>query len=263
MPDQGSAPKARPWSDLRLRVLSALVLLPLGLGCLWLGGWVWAALIVLATVGLALEWSALCDATSASAAAVAILLAIATGLGAAGMAAEALLVLVGGTAAVWITGRRVWLALGVPYVGLTALALVWLRAEPVGGRSEVLFLLLVVWATDIAAYLVGRLVGGPRLAPAISPGKTWSGAAGGLAGALLVGWSAGPAAMPLAALLSVVAQAGDLLESGIKRRFGVKDSGRMIPGHGGLFDRLDGVLTAAPAAALLVLATGRAGGFWQ
>jgi len=145
--------------------------------------------------------------------------------------------------------------------------LAWLRT---GGWGNVLFVLLVVWATDIGAYLIGRFGGGPRLAPRISPGKTWSGAAGGLASALAVGlgtalFSQAPLAGALfvAAGFSVAAQAGDLLESGMKRHFGVKDSGRLIPGHGGLLDRLDGLLAAAPVAALLAAAFGRGVELWR
>ena len=123
------------------------------------------------------------------------------------------------------------------------------------GLIDVLFLLVVVWMTDIGAYAVGRLAGGPKLAPAISPGKTVSGAVGGLvigvAAGLLVARS--PAAILPGAIISIVSQAGDLAESALKRRLGVKDSGRTIPGHGGLFDRLDGVLAAAPVAAVLAL----------
>jgi phosphatidate cytidylyltransferase len=264
VPDLASAsPRGRRWGDLRLRVLSALVLLPVGLGCLWAGGWVWAALVALAAVGLTREWAALCRESGPWAAAVAIILVAAAATVALGDAVTALCILAGGTIAVAAMRWRIGPALGLPYIGLPVVALVWLRAAPDAGRSDVLFVLLVVWATDIAAYLVGRIVGGPRLAPSISPGKTWSGAVGGFLGALLVGLVAGLAALPLAAALSVVAQAGDLMESGLKRRFGVKDSGKLIPGHGGLLDRLDGVLTAAPAAALLVLITGRGVGFWQ
>ena len=263
-----SAAPARPgatrWADLRLRVASALVLLPVGIGCLWLGGWAWAGLVVLAVLALGIEWAALCGATAAPL--VALTLA-ATALAALGMAGSALILLAAGAVTLWWRAGA-WPALGVPYVGLTAVALIWLRADGFAGRRDVLFLLLVVWATDIFAYVAGRLVGGPKLAPAISPGKTWSGAAGGLLGALLVGavMAAGFAGLALAAVLSVVAQAavlsvvaqaGDLLESALKRRFGVKDSGKLIPGHGGALDRLDGVLTAAPLAALLALAAGR------
>jgi len=127
-----------------------------------------------------------------------------------------------------------------------------------------LWLLFVVWATDIAAYFVGRGIGGPRLAPGISPGKTWAGLAGGMLGAAVVGGavaaaSGGPAglAVMVALVLAVVAQAGDLFESFLKRRAGLKDSGTLIPGHGGVLDRLDGLLFAAPAYALLVAVGGR------
>jgi len=139
-------------------------------------------------------------------------------------------------------------------------------------RADVLFLLLIVWAGDIGAYLVGRWIGGPRLAPQISPGKTWSGAVGGLlvavaAGLLAAHFLAAPVApwQPalIAVVLGIVAQAGDLLESIVKRVLAVKDSGNLIPGHGGLFDRLDGVLAAAPVAALLALALGRGVVLWQ
>jgi phosphatidate cytidylyltransferase len=133
-----------------------------------------------------------------------------------------------------------------------------MRLGPAGLRN-VLFVVLVVWAGDVGAYLVGRLIGGPRLAPKISPGKTWSGAGGGTVAAVLAGAAAGfetpLRAAVLALVLSLVAQAGDLLESAIKRHFGAKDSGWIIPGHGGLLDRLDGVLAAAPVALLWSLAS--------
>jgi phosphatidate cytidylyltransferase len=232
----GPRPRRQRWADLRLRVLSAAVLAPLALACLWLGGWPWAALLAAAAIGLGSEWLLLCRRGAASLAA-------------------------------WVCG--------VPYVGLAVAALAWLRADAAAGRANVLFLVLIVWASDIGAYLVGRLAGGPRLAPSISPGKTWSGALGGLAAAVAVGWLAGAAfsrgpaeapgaaALGVAALLGVAAQAGDLLESWIKRQFGVKDSGHLIPGHGGLFDRLDGVLAAAPLAAALALALGRGVVLWR
>jgi phosphatidate cytidylyltransferase len=269
--------KAGAWSDLRLRVLSALVLLPVGLGGLWLGGWAWAVLVAAAAVGMMAEWLALCRvpvlALTTAAAPFGVLVACV--LAALVQTPLALTWLVAWTGVLWLRMRRPGPALGVLYTGLPAVALVWLRDMPGTGLQNVLFLLSVVWATDIFAYLSGRLFGGPKLAPSISPGKTWSGAIGGLAGALLAGaglagaglagLAIGPAlaALPLAMALSVVAQVGDLMESGLKRRFGVKDSGRLIPGHGGLLDRLDGVLTAAPLAALLALAAGRGIGLWQ
>ena len=152
------------------------------------------------------------------------------------------------------------------------MALVWLRQPPVSGGANVIVLLLIVWASDIGAYITGRAIGGPHLAPAISPGKTWSGAIGGLAAAASTGLAAslalggGPISWRpagFAVLIGVISQTGDLFESRLKRHFGVKDSGTMIPGHGGLLDRLDAVLTAAPAAALLALILGRGVVLWE
>jgi phosphatidate cytidylyltransferase len=129
----------------------------------------------------------------------------------------------------------------------------------------VLFLLLVIWATDVGAYLCGRWIGGPKLAPVISPGKTWSGTVGGVAVAAAMGAALGLVAEPgawgsaavLALVIAVAAQLGDLGESAVKRRCGVKDSGRLIPGHGGLLDRVDSVMLAAPVMAALGLWLGR------
>jgi phosphatidate cytidylyltransferase len=253
------------WADFSTRVLSAAVLLPVAVGCLWVGGWLWAALVAAGSVGLALEFVGMVrqgPLPSREVAAVPALVFLAAILAAAGLAWVGLAVLAAGALLAWrLLGRAP--AFGVPYIGLTAIALIWLRAD--GGFGRVLALLLVVWATDIFAYVAGRLVGGPKLAPTISPGKTWSGAAGGLAGALLVGWTAAPGAwgLAVAALLSVVSQIGDLFESGLKRRYGKKDSGHLIPGHGGLLDRMDGVLAAAPVAALLALAGGPGMGVWR
>jgi phosphatidate cytidylyltransferase len=165
---------------------------------------------------------------------------------------------------------------GLAYVALAAAALLFLRGDPVAGRANLLFLVLVVWAGDVGAYLVGRMLGGPRLAPSISPGKTWLGALGGLLAAVAVGiaaallladsasqgWAIWRAAL-VGALIGMVAQAGDLLESFVKRHLEVKDSSHLIPGHGGLFDRLDAVLSAALAAGLLALALGGGVVLWQ
>jgi phosphatidate cytidylyltransferase len=155
--------------------------------------------------------------------------------------------------------RRAWSAAGVIYAGVLVLAPEMLRRDLPLGPIAVFFLFAVVWATDILGYFVGRLVGGPKLAVRISPKKTWSGAIGGALGALAAGVSfmslAGYAALgsPAAAalLLSIVSQGGDLLESAVKRRFGVKDASHVIPGHGGLMDRLDGFLAAVGAAVLI------------
>jgi phosphatidate cytidylyltransferase len=299
------------WGDLSLRVVSALVLLPVTLFCIWLGGY--AFLLVVATGGLVLayEWLAMCGLSPSNQAffwfpiGIAAV-AISSGLGQAG---SGLLIVAAGTLVAALfprrfcplrprdrTGRgaspdepapgnnattagtcsRFNLAFGIPYIGLAAVALPWLRADPTAGLANTLFVLSIVWASDIGAYVVGRLAGGPKLAPRISPGKTWSGAAGGLGSAALGGFAvasclsaditslrASVHMIGLGLVLGVISQAGDLLESAIKRHFGVKDSGRIIPGHGGLLDRLDALLVAAPVAALLAFSVGRGVVLWQ
>jgi len=200
----------------------------------------------------------------------------ATLLMASGRPEGAVVCLLGGAllsgAVAWVAGGRpLWTSLGVAYVGLPALSLIWLRAAPELGLSALLWLLIVVWTTDTAAYFSGRAIGGPRLAPRISPSKTWSGLCGGMLGAALTGalttWLLGSErllqAAGLGAVLAIVAQLGDLAESALKRAAQVKDSGSLIPGHGGLLDRVDGLLFAAPALALLGLIAGPESLPWQ
>jgi phosphatidate cytidylyltransferase len=159
--------------------------------------------------------------------------------------------------------RAHWLVAGGLYAAVTLIAPLMLRAEPDHGLTAVLFLFAVVWATDAMGYVVGRALGGPKLWPAVSPNKTWSGAAGGTIAALAAGVAiaagAGLAFVPiaiLAVILSIVAQAGDLFESAVKRRFGAKDSSQLIPGHGGVMDRLDSFIAAALVAAAIGLVRG-------
>jgi phosphatidate cytidylyltransferase len=266
------------WGDLRLRVASAAVLVPVALGCVWVGGAWFSALVVILSMGLAYEWLSVCG-WRLTPLMVAIFAAVPIGVLAisGGSTLAAALILLAGTLAAFgmtggsVAGRRSWLApFGVPYLGLAAASLVWLRADPAAGRTDVIVLLLIVWASDIGAYVVGRAVGGPKLAPAISPGKTVSGAVGGLLAAMLVGLAvslleSGPTgrAVLVSGATGCVAQAGDLFESWLKRRFGVKDSGNLIPGHGGVLDRLDALLSAAPFAALLAFLLGRGVVIWQ
>jgi phosphatidate cytidylyltransferase len=154
-----------------------------------------------------------------------------------------------------------WLAAGIAYAAVLLFAPLILRRDPTLGFAAMAFLFAVVWATDILAYFAGRALGGPKLWPAVSPKKTWAGAVGGTLGGIavgaltvkLLGLSVPAMLLLVACLLSVAAQAGDLLESAIKRHFGAKDAGSIIPGHGGLMDRLDGFLTAAAAAAMVGL----------
>jgi phosphatidate cytidylyltransferase len=248
-----------------LRLVTAGLLAPLVLACIWLGGWYFLVLLGLALAGLGWEWVRLCGGAGLGPVGLLVpgVLLLAGLLAALGWPLLGTMAVLAGAAAAWRVAEGLpprFLAAGVVYLGLFGVALITLRQDPSAGRANVFFLLLVVWASDSAAYVAGRALGGPKLAPAISPGKTWSGALGGLLGAMLVGLLAAllvtPAAPILGAalvagLLGVVSQAGDLLESGIKRRFGVKDSSQLIPGHGGLLDRLDGILSAALLAAAL------------
>lgn len=264
--ERGSAPH----SNLYLRVVSALVLGVLVLGAILLGG-IAFRLLAAAMAGLVFhEWMHMRPPASSPHRVLAwCLLALALAALVAGLAAPvALAVLAAGVLVVSVhagfLGLGFWSVWGMAYAGVPAIALSALRdtAAPTG-LALVLFLFVVVWATDILAYFVGRAVGGPKLAPAISPGKTWSGAVGGAIGAVLAGtagavfFGARPAhlaALAVVALaLSVAAQAGDLFESAVKRRHGVKDSGTLIPGHGGVMDRVDGLVAAAVLLYLLMV----------
>lgn len=257
------------WSDLGRRAISASILAPLVLACIWFGGFAFDALMLGAAIGLSLEWVTLCRARPVAVPGLLVptVMVMATAAACDGHAGTGLAILVAGAVVVGAMQRRVLMAAGLIGIGVGVVALVWLRRwDAADGRWMVLFVVLTVWASDIGAYSAGRLLRGPKLAPSLSPAKTWSGAAGGLVIAMLVGQAVAGhvtlATAVVAALLAVACQAGDLLESGIKRHVGVKDSGNLIPGHGGLLDRLDGLLAAAPTAALVVLASGE-GLFWH
>ncbi|HEX6113509.1 MAG TPA: phosphatidate cytidylyltransferase [Geminicoccaceae bacterium] len=256
---------------LRLRLLSALALVPIALAVVAAGGWIYVLGVALLVTLMAREWRRLSEACfgrrySRLAGATTLVVGLgATTIAALGRPREAVLcVLIGVTLAsvgAWARGAAaMWAGIGVALIGLPAVALVWLRSVPELGLGVLLWLLIVVWTTDTAAYAVGRRVGGPRLAPSISPGKTWSGLGGGVIGASLAGaitlWALGSErlvhAAGLGAAFAVLAQLGDLAESALKRRAGVKDSGSLIPGHGGVLDRVDGFLLTAPVLALLL-----------
>lgn len=227
-PASGRDPSPKAMSNFALRILAALVMAPLALLLAYLGGWPWALLCILAGLGIFAEW-------------------------------------------VRIVGRRpLWIAAGLVYGLAPVISAIVLRADPATGFAALVFVLLIVWASDTFGYFAGRAIGGPKLWPRVSPKKTWAGAIGGLIGAAVIGACfgfAGYRAAPLAALaaiLAVAAQGGDLLESAVKRRFGVKDSSHLIPGHGGLMDRLDALVAALLFAALIGAArsgnTGSVGG---
>ena len=258
-------------SNLFLRVLSGAVMLPLAMGVVWLGGWPFAVIVAILSGGMAVEWARLCAAPLIrvswimSGFAGCAVLALHFGYGLASVG-----IVFAGTILIWGLARlenlddAMLTALGVPYLSGAGMSLSWLRSQPVNGLETVICLVGIVVAMDIGAYAVGRTFGGPKMAPKISPGKTWSGLLGGAlcasgvggAAAMISGQDAVLAFAMLGGLLGLAAQGGDLLESALKRRYGAKDSGTLIPGHGGLLDRFDGFLTVAPLAGLMVLIYG-------
>lgn len=255
--------------NLILRVLSALVLAPLAIAVALIGGWPFVAFWALAATGIVIEWHRMISAHREIRTLLAAIVALAcAGAAVAGgyLGLATVLIIVGAliVAAIAHEGRRSWAAIGVLYGGAVLLGPTVLRSDGEFGFLALLFLFAVVWATDIFGYFGGRLVGGPRLWARISPKKTWAGAIGGAIGAVLAGCAVALASglsnllavALLALLMSAVSQAGDLFESAVKRKFGVKDAGQVIPGHGGIMDRLDGFLAAAVAAALIGLLKG-------
>lgn len=224
-------------SDLGIRAVSAFVMLVVAGAALWLGGWWWTIFVLLVGAGVWFEWSTL------------VLLFTPPG-----------------------ARRAIWRYAGAVYCGIAAAMLLTLRDQPDGIFWVLLFIGAVI-GTDVGAYTLGRLVGGPKIAPKVSPSKTWAGLLGGMAGAglcvLLIGsWHEAYLleneavldfrpdaawAISIGSALAIIAQAGDFFESWMKRRAGVKDSGKLIPGHGGLFDRVDGLLAVLFVTGILFL----------
>ncbi len=261
--------------NLLLRIVSALVLAPLAVGTAYMGGWLFALFWGGAALVVFAEWTALvCGrgqrlvlASGGVTLIVAIMLAARGAGGHAFVLAAIPVVLVVGIvacAAVAPRANALWAGAGVAYAGAIGLAPIILRSDAEFGFIAIVFLFAVVWSTDVMAYFTGRALGGPKLARGISPNKTWSGSIGGLVGAMLAailvvyisGVGSISAALMLAITLSIVAQIGDLFESAIKRHFGAKDAGTLIPGHGGLMDRLDGFVMAAMLACFAGLVHG-------
>jgi phosphatidate cytidylyltransferase len=261
-------------SDLMPRVLSALVLAPLAIFVAWLpssdypsaGAWIFGLFWLIAAIAVWWEWTALVSGSrnrlpfflGSTALVLAMVVAEASG---SRTRAPMLIIALGALAAgVFARAeRRSWVAAGVIYAGALLVSPILLRRDVEMGLVAILFLFALVWATDVAGYFAGRAFGGPKLAPKISPNKTWSGAAGGSIGAMLAGLGVAAlagidnlVAIAIVAFgLSAIAQVGDLFESGVKRRFGVKDASHLIPGHGGVMDRLDGFIAASAAAMAL------------
>lgn len=255
--------------ELKLRIASALVLAAIVLPATWLGGYYFGALAQVIALLVFYEWTSITKALSEDRHAywggwvVVVLLAVRALLGPLFPAAIIALEAVIGLAFVYAALRckNYWNIGGIVYAGVTGLSLAAIRGEDLTGFVAMLFVFAIVWGTDIAAYFTGRAIGGPKLAPSISPGKTWSGAIGGTIAAVICGfflvlfylrdvsiWIGA-----VAFLLSVLSQIGDLFESFMKRRYKVKDSSKLIPGHGGVMDRIDGLVFACGGAFILTL----------
>jgi phosphatidate cytidylyltransferase len=263
-------------NPLLTRLATGIVLIIVALTAVWLGGVVFASLVAVATLVMFAEWAVMHRLGRGVRLAGLALLAGVIALIQLATAGEAVVALAGGAGLLWLFAGRMakgsgfWTAAGVLYAGLPALALIWVREQPQGLMATV-FLLVCVWAADIVAYFTGRAIGGPKLAPSISPNKTWAGAIGGVLGAVgiaaaLAFWQFGPGhgakvgvVAGLAGVLAALSVNGDLLESHLKRRAGVKDSGNILPGHGGVMDRLDGLVPVAVAGAGVFALTGWAG----
>jgi len=247
----------------------------------WFGGWIFAAAIILATGVALFEWLRIIDAKVDRPTIVFGCTCLAVTVGAAAwrpqMALNGVLICLVLAAALflWLLYEHkdkniaFWSAFGIPYLAGSGFALVYARSLN-AGLAMVVYVLVVVWGTDIGAYIAGRLIGGPQLAPRISPKKTWAGLFGGMALAMLIGYIAAAgfhADRPLAAasfalVLAIVAQIGDLFKSYFKRRAGVKDSGQLIPGHGGVLDRIDGLVFAALFFVVFEDAMGAQSSWW-
>jgi len=251
--------------ELRLRIISGVILGILVLAATWAGGICFRGLAVVIMVLMQYEFSTMAAAPVKAPLANAIgwlSILAAAGFILTSLPSMALAAIVIGTGGALVAGLKrggAWSATAVLYAGFSGLALAELRGEGLFGLFAMLFVFAIVWSTDILAYFCGRALGGPKLAPAISPGKTWSGAIFGTAAGVGAGVcvalavrQGGGIMIPLVALaLSVASQIGDLFESWVKRRFGAKDSSHLIPGHGGVMDRVDGLVFAAFAAFLL------------
>jgi phosphatidate cytidylyltransferase len=248
--------------NLLMRVIAALILAPTAIAIAWAGGWLWAGLVTMAAVGLYVEWLMIVGlgGNAGAVAAGTAALSLSGFCLASGRIDAALVTVVLGVVSVAFIcpGKRAWVVAGLCYAFAAEIASVLVRLDQVRGFVALVLVLLVVWVTDIGGYFAGRGLGGPKLWPRVSPKKTWAGALGGFIASLAIaagfagfGFGRMGPLLLLGAVLSIASQLGDLFESAVKRRFGVKDSSQIIPGHGGLLDRLDGFVAAIVLAALV------------
>lgn len=253
-------------------MISALVLAPIAIAALYFGGIYFLLFLIGAALIMAYEW---CHASLEKSPGLATLLTgasvvIALFLVQKGYFLQGIIVLVSGAvlmvvAAIFLkkTDRMIWALTGPLCIGLPVIALIMLRGIPDGGFAVAFGLFLVIWATDIGAYFSGKSIGGPKIAPSISPNKTWAGLIGGIISAMIVaylvnrylmgGQVATIGVLGLGAICAILAQVGDFAESAWKRYFGIKDASNLIPGHGGVMDRLDGVFLTAPMLVVIIM----------
>lgn len=261
--DPASHPRAR--DTLLLRVGSAAVLAPAALLTSFAGGRIFAGLVAFLCVLMAFEWARMVERAETSKVlwALGVAAAGAIALAAAGRYPLAFAVCLVGALAAAIGSKKspLWAASGAYYFLAPAVALVWLRNDVPHGRELTLLLFAIVWSADTGGYTGGRLFGGPKLAPALSPAKTWAGLAGGVLFGAIAAWFAAPYVFPdlgparvlaIGAGLGGASILGDIVESGFKRRHGIKDMSGFIPGHGGVLDRLDGMIFATTATAIFL-----------
>jgi phosphatidate cytidylyltransferase len=265
-------------TSLQQRVISALVLAPIAIAALYFGGIYFLLFLMAASAVMGYEWcrasleKSLGLATTLTGTSVVVALFLAQK----GLFLQAVIALLLGSALVAVGtvfrkrhDRIVWALAGPFCIGLPVLALIMLRAHPETGFGLTFGLFLTIWATDIGAYFSGKSIGGPKIAPSISPNKTWAGLIGGVISAMIVaylvnrylvgGQVATIGVLGLGAICAILAQMGDFAESAWKRRFGIKDASNLIPGHGGVMDRLDGIFLTAPMLMIIIMLTN---GIW-
>jgi phosphatidate cytidylyltransferase len=254
--------------NLLLRIVSALVLAPVAIGTAYWGGWPFAVFWTVASLAVWWEWVRIVDPQGSQGTLVlgACALVLVALLSAGGHFDRAFIIVLLALFGIAVTASKEtkWIAAGIVYASALLMAPVMIRADAQFGFMAIVFLFAIVWSTDIGGYFGGRMIGGPKLASAISPKKTWSGAIAGMlvavGAAVAIGrWLQGSSLILMALvaiLLSAMSQAGDLFESALKRRFNAKDSSNLIPGHGGVMDRLDGFIIAALAAAIIGVSRG-------
>lgn len=262
---EGSDAPSPKWQDLGIRALSAAILIPIVLLDVWLGGVWYEIFVLLIGVLIAREWVRLAHEDQDLQLALHVLAVFAAGIlpfGPGFVASAGIIVVAWAINAglVRATGKwALWPYVGIPYVAGATMGLMVLGTDRDYGALAIVWLMAVIWAADSLAYFAGRTIGGPKLAPILSPKKSWAGLGGAIAGGVLASLTvaavAGLDSLPmlglLGGLLAVVGQAGDLFKSALKRHYGVKDAGRMIPGHGGVLDRVDGLVAAAMAAGII------------